>query len=96
MHLWNVPGLVLLVVEAVIHRNARGFSLFVAATALWAAAVVLTFTLMFSQNSRRLRFLIEKITARHLPRLLIQAVALLCLLLPSQVSAHHESQIRGN
>jgi hypothetical protein len=33
MHLWNVLGLVPLIIEAVVHRNERGFSLFVAASA---------------------------------------------------------------
>jgi hypothetical protein len=36
----------------VVHRNARGFSLLVAASALWVAAAVITFTLMFSLTSR--------------------------------------------
>ena len=55
MPLWNVLGLMLLIVEAVVHRNQPGFSLFVAVTVLWVAAAAFTFTLMFSLNSRLAR-----------------------------------------
>ena len=92
MPLWNVLGLVLLIVEVVVHRNEPGFSLFVAATALWVAAAAFTFTLMFSLNSRLARadsisspkqslHDYHRWSARHLPRLLVLAAALLCLLL---------------
>jgi tryptophan-rich sensory protein len=70
MPLWNVLGLVLLIVEAVVHRNEPGFSVLVAASALWVAAAAFTFTFMFSLNSRlsfgtrRLAFLTETVTAR--------------------------------
>ena len=50
--LWNVLGLVLLIVEAVVHRNQPGFSLLVAASALWVAAAAFTFTLMLPLNIR--------------------------------------------
>ena len=94
MPLWNVLGLVLLIVEVVVHRHEPGFSLFVAATALWIAAAVITFTLMFSMNSRLARadsiaspeqslLDYKRWSARHLPRLLVLAAALLCLLLAS-------------
>jgi len=48
----NPDRALFLSVEAVVHRNARGFSLLVAASALWVAAAVITFTLMFSLTSR--------------------------------------------
>jgi hypothetical protein len=84
--------LLLLVVEAVVHRNEPGFSLLVAATALWVAAAAFTFTFMFSANSRLARadaisspkqslLDYQQWSGRHLPRLLILAAALLCLLL---------------
>ena len=89
---WNVVGLVLLIVEAVVHRNAPGFSLLVAASALWIAAAAFTFTFMFSLNSRLARpdstsspeqslLDYKQWSSRHLPRLLVLAAALLCLLL---------------
>ena len=94
MPVWNVLGLVLLIVEAVVHRNQPGFSLFVAATALWIAAAAFTFTFMFSANSRLARATspsspqqslldYKQWPARHLPRLLVLAAALLCFLLAS-------------
>ena len=92
--LWNVLGLVLLIVEAVVHRNEPGFSLLVAASALWVAAAAFTFTFMFSMNSRLARadspsspqqslLDYQRWSARHLPRLLVLAAALLCFLLAS-------------
>jgi hypothetical protein len=77
-----------------VHRNESGFSLVVAATALWIAAAALTFTFMFSLNSRLARadstsspqqslLDYKRWSARHLPRLLVLAAALLCLLLAS-------------
>jgi hypothetical protein len=94
MPLWNVVGLVLLIVEAVVHRNEPGFSLLVAALALWVAAAAFTFTFMFSMNSRLARAdsisspkqsLLDyrQWSSRHLPRLLVLAAALLCLLFAS-------------
>jgi hypothetical protein len=94
MPLWNVIALVLLIVETVVHLNAPGFSLFVAASVLWIAAAAFTFTLMFSLNSRLARadstsspeqslLDYQRWSVRHLPRLLILAAALLCLLLAS-------------
>src|SRR5271169_785575 len=53
--LWNVLGLVLLIVEAVMHRNEPGFSLLVAASALWVAAAAFTLTLIQPLNSRLTR-----------------------------------------
>ena len=92
MPFWNVLGLVLLIVEAIVRRNEPGFSLLVAASALWVAAAAFTFTFMFSLNSRLARadstsspkqslLDYQRWSARHLPRLLILAAALLCLLL---------------
>ena len=92
MPVWNVLGLVLLIVEVVVHRNEPGFSLFVAATALSVAAAAFTFTLMFSLNSRLARadsisspkqslLDYQQWSGRHLPRLLMLAAALLYLLL---------------
>lgn len=94
MPLWNVLGLVLLIVEAVVHRNEPGFSLLVAASALWVAAAAFTLTLMLPSNSRLARanstslpqqslLDYKRWSARHLPRLLVLAAALLCLLLAS-------------
>jgi uncharacterized membrane protein len=94
MPLWNVLGLVLLIVAAVVHRNEPGFSLLVAASALWVAAAAFTFTFMFSLNSRLARadspsspqqslLDYERWSGRHLPRLLVLAAALLCFLLAS-------------
>jgi uncharacterized membrane protein len=94
MPLWNILGLVLLIVEAVVHRDKPVFSLLVAATVLWVAAAVFTFTLMFSLNGRLARadstsspeqslLDYKRWSARHLPRLLMLAAALLCLLLAS-------------
>ena len=94
MPVWNVFSLVLLIVEVVVHRNMPGFSLLVAATVLWVAAAVFTFSLMFSLNSRLARadstsspqqslLDYQRWSARHLPRLLVLAAALLCLLLAS-------------
>ena len=91
---WNVLGLVLLIVEAVVHRNEPGFSLFVAACVLWVAAAAFTFMFMFSSNTRLARAdstsspnqLLpdyQRWSARHLPRLLVLAAALFCLLLAS-------------
>src|SRR5271166_2645732 len=82
MPLWNVLGLVLLIVEAVVHRNEPGFSLFAAASALWVAAAAFTFTFMFSANSRLApadstsspqQSLLDykQWSGRHLPRLLL-------------------------
>jgi hypothetical protein len=82
------------VVDAVVHRNTHGFPLLVAASVLWAAAAAFTFTLMLPLNIRLARAdstsspkqsLIDyqRWSARHLPRLLILAAALLCLLLAS-------------
>ena len=81
MPAWNVLGLVLLIVEAVVHRNEPRFSLFVAACVLWVAAAAITFTLMLSLNNRLARaeslsspqqslLDYERWSARHLPRLL--------------------------
>ena len=89
---WNVLGLVLLIVEAVVHRNEPGFSLLVAASALWVAAAAFTLTLMLPLNSRLARadspssprqslLDYKQWSGRHLPRLLVLAAALLCLLL---------------
>jgi len=94
MPLWNVLGLVLLIVDAVVHRNAPGFSLLAAASVLWVAAAAFTFALMLPLNIRLERTdstsspnqsLIDyqRSSARHLPRLLMLAAALLCLLLAS-------------
>jgi len=94
MPLWNVLGLVLLIVDAVVHRNAPGFSLLAAASVLWVAAAAFTFALMLPLNIRLERTdstsspnqsLIDyqRWSARHLPRLLMLAAALLCLLLAS-------------
>ena len=92
--LWNILGLVLLIVQAVVHWHAPGFSLLVAASVLWAAAAAFTLTLMLPLNSRLARadsasspkqsLLDYKLwSARHLPRLLLLAAALFCLLLAS-------------
>jgi uncharacterized membrane protein len=92
--LWNVLGLVLLIVQAVVHRHEPGFSLLVAASVLWAAAAAFTLTLMLPLNSRLARadsasspkqslLDYKRWSARHLPRLLVLAAALLCLLLAS-------------
>jgi uncharacterized membrane protein len=92
MPLWNVLGLVLLIVEAVVHRNRPGFSLLVAASALWVAAAAFTLTLMLPLNSRLARadstsspkqslLDYKRWSERHLPRVLVLAAALLCLLL---------------
>jgi uncharacterized membrane protein len=81
MPLWNVLGLVLLIVKVVVHRKMPGFSLLVATTALWIAAAVYTFSFMLSLNSRVAladsmsspkQSLIDykHWSARHLPRLL--------------------------
>ena len=94
MPLWNVLGLVLLIVEAVVHRNEPGFSLLVAGSALWVAAAAFTLTLMLPLNSRLARadstsspkqslLDYKRWSVRHLPRLLVLAAALLCLLLAS-------------
>jgi uncharacterized membrane protein len=94
MPLWNVLGLVLLIVEAIVHRNEPGFSLLVAACVLWVAAAAFTLTLMLPLNSRLARadsasspkqslLDYKQWSARHLPRLLVLAAALLCLLLAS-------------
>jgi uncharacterized membrane protein len=88
---WNVLGLVLLIVEAVAHRNEPGFSLLVAACVLWVAAAAFTLTLMLPLNNRLARadstsspkqslLDFKQWSARHLPRLLVLAAALLCLL----------------
>ncbi|CAB3782368.1 hypothetical protein LMG28614_01431 [Paraburkholderia ultramafica] len=92
--LWNVLGLVLLVVEAVVHRTGPGFSLLVAASVLWVAAAVFTLTLMLPLNNRLARadstsspkqslLDYKRWSVRHMPRLLVLAAALLCLLLAS-------------
>jgi hypothetical protein len=71
--------------------NVLGLVL-VAATVLWIAAAVFTFSLMFSLNSRLARadsmsspkqspIDYKHWSARHLPRPLILVAALLCLLL---------------
>ena len=94
MPLWNVLGLMLLIVAAVVHHNEPGFSLLVAASVLWSAAAAFTLTLMLPLNSRLARAdltsspkqsLLDftRWSARHLPRLLVLAAALLCLLLAS-------------
>jgi len=91
MPLWNVLGLVLLIVEAVAHRNEPGFSLLVAACVLWVAAAAFTLTLILPLNNRLARadstsslkqslLDFKQWSARHLPRLLVLAAALLCLL----------------
>ena len=92
--LWNVLGLVLLIVEAVVQRNQPGFSLLVAASVLWAAAAAFTLTLMLPLNNRLARadstaspkeslLDYKQWSVRHVPRLLVLAAALLCLLLAS-------------
>jgi uncharacterized membrane protein len=92
--LWNVLGLVLPIVQSVVHRNEPGFSLLVAASVLWAAAAAFTLTLTLPLNSRLARadsasspkeslLDYKQWSARHLPRLLVLAAALLCLLLAS-------------
>jgi uncharacterized membrane protein len=53
--LWNILGLVLLIAEAVVHRNLPGFSLLVAASVLWASAAAFTLTLMLPLNTRLAR-----------------------------------------
>ena len=94
MPLWNVLGLVLLIVDAFVHRNAPGLSLLVAASVLWVAAAAFTFALMLPLNIRLARadstsspkqslLDYQRWSARHLPRLLMLAAALLCLLLAS-------------
>ena len=94
MPLWNVLGLVLLIVEAIVHRNEPGFSLLVAASPLWVAAAAFTLTLMLPLNSRLARadstsspqqslLDYKRWSVRHLPRLLMLAAALFCLMLAS-------------
>jgi uncharacterized membrane protein len=91
---WNSLGLVLLIVEAVVHRSEPGFALLVAASVLWAAAAAFTFAFMLPANNRLARadatsapreslLDYKRWSARHLPRLLVLAAALLCLLLAS-------------
>jgi uncharacterized membrane protein len=88
--LWNVLGLALLIVEAVVHRNEPDFSLLVAASALWVAAFTLTVVLPLNSRLARAdstsspeQSLLDykRWSMRHLPRLLVLAAALLCLLL---------------
>ena len=92
--LWNALGLVLLIVGAIVHRHESGFALLVAASVLWAAAAAFTFTRMLPLNSRLARadstsspkqslLDYKRWSVRHLPRLLVLAAALLCLLLAS-------------
>ena len=75
-------------------RHQPGFSLLVASSALWAAAAAFILTLMLPLNNRVARAgatsspkqsLIDyrQWAVRHLPRLLVLAAALLCLLLAS-------------
>ena len=92
--IWNSVALVLLIVEAIVQRHQPGFSLLVASSALWAAAAAFTLTLMLPLNNRLARAsatsspkqsLLDyrQWAVRHLPRLLVLAAALLCLLLAS-------------
>ncbi len=91
---WNVVGLVLLIAEAVVHRNDPSFALLVAACILCVAAAVFTFTRMLPQNNRWARAAsmsspneslldYKHWATRHLPRLLVLIAALVCLLLAS-------------
>jgi hypothetical protein len=74
------------------HRNEPDFSLLVAASALWVAAAAFTLTVVLPLNSRLARadstsspeqslLDYKRWSVRHLPRLLVPAAALLCLLL---------------
>ncbi|MGA8598788.1 MAG: DUF1772 domain-containing protein [Bryobacteraceae bacterium] len=89
--LWNVLGLVLFIVEAVLRRHESSFSLLVASCVLWVAAAVFTLTFMLPLNSRLARTDTsissrqastdyENWAKRHLPRLFVLMAALLCFL----------------
>ena len=52
MPFWYGFGLLLLVAEYVVYRHAPGFSLLVAASAIWMAVIVLTLLFLVPLNNR--------------------------------------------
>jgi uncharacterized membrane protein len=91
MPFWYSASLLLLIAAAVMHRQQSGSALFIAASVLWAAAIVLSITVLVPINNRILRFAGDEFSADarrehrkwdtlHQVRVAALATAMVCFL----------------